>query len=41
MKAAFLGLFIGAIAILCILTTIVHLTNARYDREASSTQPHG
>jgi hypothetical protein len=34
MKAAFMGLIIGAIAIFCIVTTIVHLTNAKYAHEA-------
>ena len=41
MKAAFTGLILGAIAILCILTTIVHLTNQKYAHEApSATAPH-
>jgi len=33
MKAAFLGLIIGAIVIFAILRTIVALTNARYAHE--------
>ena len=33
MKAAFLGLVLGAIALFGIIYTIVHLTNARYAHE--------
>ena len=33
MKAAFLGLIIGALVLLGIVTTIVKLTNARYAHE--------
>lgn len=33
MKAAFLGLVLGAIALFAVLYTIVHLTNAKYAHE--------
>ncbi len=33
MKAAFMGLIIGAIVLFTILTTIVKLTNAHYSSE--------
>ena len=37
MKAAFMGLMIGAIALLIMVVTIVKLTNAKYASENPAT----
>jgi hypothetical protein len=37
MRAAFLGLIIGAIALFGLVYTIVHLTNSRYASHAEQT----
>ncbi len=36
MRAAFLGLILGALALLGIMYTIVHLTNAKYAKHAEA-----
>jgi len=38
MKAAFLGLVIGAISLFIIVRTIVYLTNAKYAHEAPAAE---
>ena len=38
MKAAFTGLIVGAVCLLIILTTIVHLTNVHYRSETPAAQ---
>lgn len=38
MKAAFMGLIIGAIALLIMVVTIVKLTNAKYAREQPAAE---
>ena len=38
MKAAFLGLVLGAVALLVILSTIVYLTSQRYAHEQPAAQ---
>ena len=41
-RAAFMGLIIGAIALLAILSTIVHFTNVKYagHQAEAPAQPH-
>lgn len=40
-RAAFMGLILGAIALLGIMYTIVHLTNAKYaGQKAEAAQQH-